>query len=364
MHQKIYFDLSTLANTFAGSAVYCWEICHRLMRLSQTLEVIPISCPFSTVGRKGFARSVNAILRDILWNNWLFGLEANPEDYFIFPNIILPKQFAGCKYAVVVHDIGAWHNPEYLSWRGRITMQNLPKAVKNADRVFTVSDFTADDIAKEFGIAREKIVVAPNALSDIFKQLAPLPETINGVTLGDNPYFLHVGSFEPKKNLQFLLKVYENYRELDRSNSNPVKLVVTGGESWKSSDFYQQMRQSKYARDILVLGRVNNKDLPSLYRGATAFIFPSILEGFGIPVIESLSQGTPVLINANTALTQFKEFGATVFEHFDAQIWAEELEKIVSNRQRVGQTDIDRVITYFDWDRSAKIIAETLKLGY
>jgi glycosyltransferase involved in cell wall biosynthesis len=362
MNRKIYFDLSTLANTFAGSAVYCWEICHRLMRLSKTLEVIPVSCPFSTVGKKGFTRSISAILRDSIWNNFLFGLEADREDYFIFPNLIVPKRFYQRKYALIIHDIGAWYNPEYLSWRGRMTMKNLSTAARNADRIFTVSDFTADDIAQEFGISREKIVVVPNALSENFKQLAPLPTTINNISLGDRSYFLHVGSFEPKKNLKFLLQTYDRYREIDRNNSNPSKLVLTGGESWQSSDLDRQMRESKYVRDIIVLGRVSNEDLPSLYRGATAFVFPSLFEGFGIPIIEALSQGTPVLVNANTAMKQFQEFGATVFEHFDDRIWAEELQKIDRDKQRVDTVDIDKVIGYFDWDRSAKIIADALKI--
>ncbi|MGL5806047.1 MAG: glycosyltransferase family 4 protein [Xenococcaceae cyanobacterium] len=362
MSKKIYFDLSTLANTFAGSAVYCWEVCHRLMRRSQTLEVIPVSCPFSTVGKKGLARTINALLRDLVWNNILFGIEANPEDYFIFPNIVAHRRFYRRKYAIVVHDIGAWHNPEYLSWRGKFTMRRLPIAVKNADRVFAVSNFTANDIAKEFDIPREKIIIAPNGLSEVFKKTAPLPDKINGISLKNIPYFLHVGTFEPKKNLQFLLETYDRFRQIDRDNPTPVKLVLTGGESWKSSEIYQKITSSQYARDLIILGRVSVEDLPSLYRGATAFVFPSVFEGFGIPAIEALSQGTPVLVNANTALTQFKDFGAKVFEHFDAQIWAEELQTIVKNQQRVEPVYIHKVINYFDWDRTAKIIADALKI--
>jgi glycosyltransferase involved in cell wall biosynthesis len=361
MDRKIYFDLSTLANTHAGSAVYCWEVCHRLMRRSQTLEVIPISCPFSTVGKKGLSRTVNALLRDILWNNFLFGIEANPNDYFIFPNIVAHRRLYYRKYAIVIHDIGAWHNPEYLSWRGRFTMRRLPSAVQNADRIFAVSEFTADDMAKEFGTPREKIIIAPNGLSEVFKKPAPLPDKINGISLNNTTYFLHVGTFEPKKNLQFLLETYDRFRELDRDNPTPVKLVLTGGESWKSSQFFQQMRTSKYAQDIILLGRVGTENLPSLYRGAVAFVFPSIFEGFGIPAIEALSQGTPVLLNANTALTQFKDFGATVFDRFDAQIWAQELQAIVEKKQRLEPIYIDKVITYFNWDRTAKIIADALK---
>lgn len=363
MERKIYLDLSTFAVNSSGSAVYVWELCHRLMRLAKPLQVLPFTSPFRTVGRKGFSRVLNAILRDTIWQNILAGMETTKQDYFIFPNLTnVPRKFYNLKYAVIVYDLGAWHNRSYRRWRGKIAVRAIPEILANADTIFAISDYTAQDTANEFGIAEDKIIVAPCGLSKIYQLNAPILEQINGVQLPTNQYFLHVGNIEPRKNLSFLLKVYERFREITASIGSEIKLVLTGGETWKSNAFIKQIRNSSYASEIIILGRVKSEELPSLYRGAAAFIFPSIFEGFGMPVIEALSQGTPVLVHANTSLTQFGDFGATVFNDFEIDIWASKLKEIVLSGQRVEKSDIDKIINYFDWDRTAKIIGESIGL--
>lgn len=229
MERKIYFDLSTLANTSSGSAVYVWELCHRLMRLAKPLQVLPFTSPFRTLGRKGLSRTLNAILRDTIWQNLLAGMQANKKDYFIFPSILnVPKKFYNLKYAVVVYDLGAWYNRSYLKWRGRIALRAIPEILANADSIFAISDYTAQDTANEFGIAKDRIIVAPCGLSQIYQLDAPILKQINGVKLPTNKYFLHVGNTEPKKNVSFLLKVYERFREITASIGSDIKLVLTG----------------------------------------------------------------------------------------------------------------------------------------
>lgn len=361
MKNRIYFDLTSLAMTSAGSAVYVWELCHRLMRLARPLQVVPLTCPFTTVNKTGISRAFNAILRDTLWNNLLVGSPASNDDYFIFPNINVPRKFYDRKYAIVVMDLGAWHNPQYVTWRGKISIQAIPNIIKNANRIFAISDYTAEDIANTFSIPKNQIIVAPCGLSESYKT-EPLKLTkINGIQIS-NKYFLHVGTLEPKKNVPFLIKVYQKFRDLEKNTEDPVKLVLTGGESWKSSDIGDAIVNSPYAKDIIILGNVNSQELPSLYKQATALVFPSIFEGFGLPVIESLSQGTPVLINSNSSLTQFRDFGATVFENFEVDLWATELESIVEQNKRIKPEDIKKVTSYFDWDRTAKIVAKTIEI--
>jgi glycosyltransferase involved in cell wall biosynthesis len=358
MDRRIYFDLSVLSNTAAGSSIHAWELCHRLMRLSQPLKVIPFTLPFRTEGKTGLSRICNAILRDTVWTNFLAGMEATKKDYFIFPNTSVPKRFYHLKYAVFVHDIGSWYNKNYLSWRGHFLTKSLPLVLENADKIFTVSDYTARDVIHEFKIPKEKVTVAPNGLSDMYKSDAPEQESINGIKLPDR-YFLHVGTFGPRKNLSFLLKVYERFRQRIGENQNSFKLILTGGEHYNSSEIFRQLKNSPYVSDIIVLGQVKTVDLPSLYRRATAFIFPSIFEGFGIPVIEALSQGIPVLVNSNTALTQFSKFGATVFDNFDEDIWVNELKQIVDGKN-LDRIYVDKVRNYFDWDRTAKLVIQNI----
>jgi glycosyltransferase involved in cell wall biosynthesis len=358
MNGKIYFDLSVLSNTAAGSSIHAWELCHRLMRLSQPLKVIPFTLPFRTEGKKGLSRVCNAILRDTVWTNFLAGMEATKEDYFIFPTTSVPKKFYRLNYAVFVHDIGCWYNKNYLSWRGNFQSKSLPLVLENANKIFAVSDYTAQDIIHEFNIPEEQVIVAPNGLSDMYKSDALEQECVNGIKLPKN-YFLHVGTFGPRKNLSFLLKVYERFRERCCENNDSFKLILTGGESYNSSDFFHQLRRSSYASDIIVLGKIKTEDLPSLYRRATAFIFPSIFEGFGLPVIEALSQKIPVLINSNTSLTQFSKFGATTFDNFDEEIWVNKLKQIVDGKN-LDIIDVNKVRNYFDWDKTARLIIQNI----
>jgi glycosyltransferase involved in cell wall biosynthesis len=361
MDNTIYFDLTPLSITTSGTAVYTWEVCHRLMRLAKPLQVIPYTCPFKTLGKSGIHRVINSLLRETISYTMLTNQKSSDEDYFIAPTHNVPKQLYKRKYAVVVHDLAAWHNPAITSWGGRNFAKALPGSIKNAHQIFAVSEYTAQDIAKGFNVPLDSIIVATNGLSEMYKSEATPIEKINGIEIPPQ-YFLHTGIFDPKKNLPFLLKVYERFREITRNQGSFVKLVLTGGEKAKNSNFIQEIRNSPYARDILVLGRVSSEELPSLYRGATAFVFPSTFEGFGMPVIEALSQGTPVLINSNTSLTQFGEFGSTLFDNFEVDIWAKELETISQTKNRVAPADVEKVRQYFDWDRTAKIVAKTIGL--
>jgi len=364
LEQKVYFDLSATTATSGGIAVYAWELCHRLMGLSKPLQVAPFKCPFRTLDRNGIPRTLNAILRDTVWQSFLAAQEGNKADYYIFPspNPNVPKQFYKRKYAIIIHDLGAWHNPLYLNWRGRRTLQAMPEAVRNAECIFAISEYTAQDVVHEFNVPQKNIIIAPNGLSEIYKREVPMLTQVNGFSIPEK-YFLHVGTFEPKKNLLFLLKVYEQFRELMGSAGNPVKLLLTGGESWKSSEFIKYLHNTPYREDILILGRVRSKDLPSLYKSAVSLIFPSTFEGFGLPVIEALSQGTPVLVNSNSSLTQFGKFGATIFTNFDPEGWANELIKIIRSDKRVAQNYISQIKIYFDWDRTAKIVAQSIGLS-
>ncbi|MEM2154880.1 MAG: glycosyltransferase family 1 protein [Nitrososphaeria archaeon] len=363
MKQRVYFNLSPVSMTFGGMAVYSWELCHRLMRFSEPLQVVPYTCPFTTLGKRGLFRNLNAILREGMWDNIVAYLGSTKDDYFVFPTHNVPNQFYGRKYAMIILDLAAWHNPSITTWRGQNFVKSLPKSIENADSLFAISDYTAQDVANQFGIPKQNITVAPCGLSEIYKNDVEPKDRINGTDIPE-AYFLHVGKFDPKKNLSFLIKVYEQFREITGNTGNSVKLLLTGGQSNVKADIpiLEQIRNSPYAKDIIVLGKVKPEDLPFLYKKAIALIFPSTFEGFGLPVIESLSQGTPVLVNANTSLTQFAEFGATVIDDFDAYRWANELKELLDRGRRVDLVYINKVIQYFNWDRTATIIGKSIGL--
>lgn len=369
--KRLFVDLSLTSQTGAGSAVYAWEICHRLMRLAMPMQVLPLTNPFRTHGRTGLSRKISALLRDLLWRPFLAGLEARPGDCFLFTNAFVPRSFLDREYAVIMLDLGAWHDRAILSWRGRLGTRALPTVLARATHVFAISEHTAQQVAQEFSIPYQRITLAPCGLSGNFIQPAQTAqaqsgrtlEEINGVPLPAD-YLLHVGSLEPKKNIPFLLQVFALLRDEIRSGTpgaaKPCKLVLTGGESWHDDQLRRTISAHPYARDIVMLGNVPARDLPALYRQAAALVFPSILEGFGLPVIEALSQGTPVLAQANSSLTQFGPFGATILNDFNAADWASRLRDILATKTRVSEEKIMAVHQAFNWDRTAATILRTM----
>ncbi|WP_158269673.1 glycosyltransferase family 1 protein [Desulfonatronum sp. SC1] len=363
--KRLLVDLSLTGQTEAGSAVYAWEICHRLMRQAMPMQVLPLTSPFRVLGRTGIRRKLNGLLRDLLWRPVLAGLEARPDDCFLFTNTFVPRKFWRRKFGVVILDLGAWHDRALLSWRGRLGTRTLPAVLAHAAHIFAISEYTAQDVARAFAIPRHRITLAPCGLSEAFLDPPAPLATINTVPLPPR-YLLHVGSLEPKKNIPFLLQVHAQLRRQDAPPTPqgdarpPCKLVLTGGESWHDAPLRQAIAEHPYAEDIQILGRVAPEDLPALYRQASALVFPSLLEGFGLPVIEALSQGTPALVQANSSLTQFGAFGATVLDDFEPGAWVRGIQEILASKTRISEKHKQAVRETFSWDRTAAIIRRTM----
>lgn len=357
--KRLFVDLSLTAQTGAGSAVLAWEFAHRLMRLGLPMQVLPMTCPFRTLGRAGLPRKVQALLRDLLWRPFLAGLEAGPRDCFLFINSFVPRRFLDREYGVIMLDLGAWHDRRILSWRGRLGTRSMPAALARARHVFAISEFTARDVCAQFHLPRDRVVLTPCGLSAAFRREAPGDVGRNPPSLPET-YLLHVGSLEPKKNIGFLLEVFARLKTTRRPRAGECKLLLTAGEAWRTDAVARSIRDHVHARDIILLGHVPPEDMPGLYRRAAALVFPSTLEGFGLPVIEALSQGTPALIQDNSALSQFKAYGATVFQQFDADQWASALLDVLCRHERVADDHVRAVRAAFDWDASAEIILRAM----
>ncbi|WP_031387739.1 glycosyltransferase family 4 protein [Desulfonatronum thiodismutans] len=364
--KRLWVDLSLTAQTEAGSAVYAWEICHRLMRQAMPMQVLPLTSPFRVLDRTGIRRKFNALLRDLLWRPVLAGLEARPDDCFLFTNTFVPRKFWHRKFGVIILDLGAWHDRALLSWRGRLGTRSLPTVLAHAAHIFAISEYTAQDVAREFAIPRHRINLASCGLSKAFLDPPAPLTTINNVSLPPR-YLLHVGSLEPKKNIPFLLQVFAQLRQQDENPASPqtearpsCKLILTGGESWHDASLRQTIAEHPYSEDILILGHVAPEDLPALYRQAAALVFPSLLEGFGLPVIEALSQGTPALVQANSSLAQFVANGATVLNTFEPDLWVRGLQEILASETRIPEMQRQAVREAFNWDRTAAIIRRTM----
>lgn len=202
-------------------------------------------------------------------------------DVFHFSDWMYPPQRGGLR-TTTVHDLGPIHHPGWVDSRTR--KLHVPKArhaAETCDVLFANSRYTGDDVARTLGVAEERIVVAYPGIHERF--LAEGPRTERPA-----PYLLTTATSEPRKNLQNLLAAFA----LVRARRPELELLVVGEERTEPLD------------GVEFLGYVRAEDLPPLYRGAEAFVFPSLFEGFGIPVVEAMATGTRTVVSTHPSLDE------------------------------------------------------------
>lgn len=204
-------------------------------------------------------------------------------DALVFSDWMYPPQRSGLR-ATVIHDLVPLHHPEWCTPR-TVSMHSAKyaNAARTCDLVFVNSRYTGDDVAVTLGIPADRIVVAPPGLGAGY-----VPEGPRFAL--DRPYVLGVGTLEPRKNIAALVAAW---RLLDAD----VSLVLAGDGGWGDAVGVADER-------IVSLGYVPDGELPGLYRGAAAFVYPSRLEGFGIPIVEALACGTPVVASSHASLDE------------------------------------------------------------
>jgi glycosyltransferase involved in cell wall biosynthesis len=213
---------------------------------------------------------------------WLAG----PLDVFHFSDWMYPPQRAGVR-ATTIFDLIPLHFPEWAApLTRRMHSRKYRNAARTCDVVFAISNYTADDAAETLRIPRERIRVAYPGADGRFR---PEGERRN---LGA-PYVLGVSTLEPRKNLDVLLEAFTLVRE----RRPELVLAVAGASGWAAGEGPQ-------GAGVRRLGFVPDGDLPALYRGASVCVYPSLFEGFGIPIVEAMACGTPVVSSAHPSLDE------------------------------------------------------------
>lgn len=207
---------------------------------------------------------------------------------------------------VTVHDLSFIRHPEtHPAERVRFMTEHLPESIARANVVVTVSDFVRDELIKEFGESvRHKIQVVLNGVSQDFvprDQSDPdLAAMLAKHQLGYKSYLLSVGTLEPRKNLITLIRAYVALPAAFKQNH---PLVIVGPSGWHTSAFERELARYRH-EPIRLLGYVDQQELPLLYAGAALLAYPSIYEGFGLPVLEAMACATPVIAANASALPQ------------------------------------------------------------
>lgn len=311
-----------------------------------------------------FAANVHAITvspparHPVLWKYWYdvkipLALRKIRADVFVSPDgfCSLTTRVPQC---LVVHDLGFLHQPEaYQKSHVRFYKANTPKFLKKAKSIVTVSQFSKNDIIKRYKTDPTKVDVVYNGVKDIFRPLSLIQkEAVKEKYTGGTEFFIYVGAIQPRKNLVNLLKAFSIFKKRLQSN---MKMIITGRLAWKNEEFLQLINTYKYRSDVLLTGYVPEDELASLLASAYALVYPSLFEGFGVPVIEAMKCGVPVLTSEETAMEEAAGDAGLYFNPNNHQDIAEKMMLIYKDESLKKQLieNGKRNVEKYDWERSA-----------
>ncbi len=266
------------------------------------------------------------------------------------------------KTVVTVHDLAFKIFPDFFPKKDLVLLNKLTAyAVKNADRIIAVSRSTANDLAEIYGVSPYKIKVIYHGYDHkLFhlpsdKEKAKIHEFLEKFKIPKNAkYLIYVGAIQPRKNLGVLVSAFERIKTLH--SFKDWKLVLAGEEAWLFDELKKQIKTSIWSKDIIMTGKFETSDLPYLLWGAETFIFPSLYEGFGIPILEAMACGVPVITAKNSSLV---EVAGEAGLYFDArrvdQLAA--LVKDINHNPEKKKEMVERGLARcprFSWEKTAK----------
>ncbi len=258
---------------------------------------------------------------------------------------------------LVIHDLGFEHYPEHTPGIvSKYYRKFTPIYARKATRIVTVSEFSKRDIIQQYHIDPEKIDVAYNGAHE---QYVPLPETEKKQVLqqytNGKPYFLYVGSVHPRKNVQNLLLAYDALR---RENTCDHKLLIVGRMAWKTEETRQVYENMQFKQDVVFAGHLQLEELTRVMASADAFVYPSLFEGFGIPVVEARYCGVPVITSNQSSLPEVGGPNAIYFDPQQPEAITAAMQQFLAERTvRIERAQADaQVRSLFNWDASAENI--------
>lgn len=295
----------------------------------------------------------------VLWYWWFehslsVALKKVNADLFISTDGFLSLS-TDVKTLLVIHDIAFEHFPETI---GKLTRWYLkkysPQFARKADRIATVSEFSKQDIMKTYGIASEKIDVVYNGAKENYKPhpAIEIKSVIEKFGLHDQ-YFIYAGAIQPRKNVTNLLLAFEEFK---KKNPGSVRLVIAGRKAWQFEDVMQTHERMQFRDDVIFTGHLSTDDLSKLMSGALAMVYVSKFEGFGIPLIEAMNCGTPVITSNVSSMPEVAGDAALLVNPNSASEIAEAMEKISKDDQLRKTLIVKGNIQKqkFSWDKTAE----------
>jgi glycosyltransferase involved in cell wall biosynthesis len=263
---------------------------------------------------------------------------------------------------IVCHDIAYKHYPDHIRKSHRKYYQkNFPKFHERADHIVAVSKFTKQDIVSTYGLAADKVTIGYNATPSGFKPLSEESKLeIKEDLTGGMPFFIYVGSLHPRKNVVNLIKAFDLFK---KDNDSDHKLVLVGRMAWKNEELKKTFETTVHRDDIIFTGHISNEQLPRYLAAAEALTYVSVFEGFGIPILEGMSSGTPVITSNVSSMPEVAGEAALLIDPHDPASIARGMQEIITNKQlrmELISKGLERAKS-FSWGNTANHIYSELK---
>lgn len=280
---------------------------------------------------------------------------------FHSPGFYLPAVTVHCKRIVTIHDLAVFRYPQHFPRKFSCYFQAvITLAATRADRIITGSHCAAAEIRQQFPRYTGPIDVIYHGVDPLFTPVQTSDEKrflTSTYNLPDGGYFLFVGTLEPRKNLSGLLKAFLH---LLRTVREPVSLVIIGRQGWLASGLESITEQGEDSRSVRILGYVPREHLPMFYRQAVGLVYPSFYEGFGLPVVEALASGCPVITSNRSALQEISGKAAILINPDDGPALTAAMQCLLTNRQLASRLRTDGLLraTAFSWDQAIATLRE------
>lgn len=314
--------------------------------------------------------SGNSYLSRALWDLVFLGLEAKRDrlDLLYGPSFTVPW-IAPCPTVVMIYDLTlskaphlSWH-PSWLLFEAFHLRVLLPTVTRTATAIVTCSNSTLEDLAKNYGVSRERIHVIPGGVDDRFRRLENdgyVDEVLQRLGI-HRPYILNPSGVVPRKNQLMLIDAFAH---LQRLYPSECQLIITNSNELQyTRRVWQRIKELGLERQIFMLPFVPESDLVALYNAATLFVYPSLYEGFGLPILEAMACGVPVIASNTSSLPEVVGDAGLLVPPRDPEAWAQAICLILTDEQlseELAERGLQRA-REFTWWRTVEMTLQVFR---
>jgi len=281
-------------------------------------------------------------------------------DIVHWPNYLLLPGVNG-KQVITICDLTFLMFPDQHPWfRAKGLAWAVKRSVAEANAVMVISECTKRDVVKHLGVPESKIHVTYCGTSSRFQPISSEQRcpVLKKYQLPTDGYLLYVGNIEPRKNL---VRLVEAYALLKKQTTCQFPLILAGGAGWKNDGVHKRIEDMALADAIRLIGYVPDEDLPAVMSGATLFLYPSLYEGFGLPPLEAMACGTPVVASNTSSLPEVVGDAALTVDPYDVEGLTKAMEQLLTDQELQNEMRTRGLARakLFSWERTAR---ETLKV--